>query len=247
MAAYQKNILVTQEVENLKINLMTFSITTLIVLVAAIAPHAITTAPKIAAPIVTPASQNFTDNNVINQINTLTAAPTFKVTSTPTATPTPAPTPRRRGSGSQENAAVSGDTSYINIDDHDNKIKYHNFNKGDPWNITLLNIATNALAYQFNDTIGEPDTENNWFVWLGNIYPNEQHGIQKCIFSGNYSVYASASHNGIIIEKKGDITVNSSDACRFPPVPATELNPIILILTGLLGILLVSRKRGNFS
>jgi len=59
---------------------MTFSITTLIVLVAAIAPHAITpTAPKIEmAPTVTPAAQNFPDNNAINQINTLTAAPTLR-------------------------------------------------------------------------------------------------------------------------------------------------------------------------
>lgn len=226
---------------------MTFSITTLIVLVAAIAPHAITPTAQIETiPAVTPAAQNFPDDGVINQINTLTEAATL--TSTPKSIPTPGPTPRKRGSGSR-NRAVSGDTPEINIDQNDNKISYHDFNKGDPWNITMLNIATNGLSYKFNDTIGEPDTpENNWVVWLGNISRDEQHGIQKCIFPGNYSIYTNASHNGIIIEKNGQITVNSLEACRFPPVPAPELNPIILILTGLLGILFISRKqRRNFS
>lgn len=144
--------------------------------------------------------------------------------------------------------AVSGDASKIEIDDVDNKIKYQDFDKGNPWNITLWNVTTNALEYQFNDAIGEPDTVgNNWYIWLGHISPNEQHGIQKCVFPGNYNVYANASHNGIIIEKNGYLTVNSSEAC-LPPIPASELNPIILVFAGLLGILLVSRKhRGNFS
>jgi hypothetical protein len=106
----------------------------LIVLAAVIVPHAITPITQIEiAPTITPAAQNFPHNNTINQINTLTAAPTLKVTSTPRANPKPAPTP------------------------------------------------------------------------------------------------------------------NSSEVCRFLPVPALEQNPIILILTGLLGILHVSRKGGNFS
>lgn len=238
---------------------MIFSITTIIVLVATIAPPSVTPTEPVeieTTPIATPAVQYLWDGNSLNQIFTLTSTlvhkgtPTIIPTTTPTITPTitPTTTPRRRGSGRNGNIAISGNTPTINIDDQNNKIWYLEFNKGDPWNITLLNITTNALAYQFNDSIGEPDTtDNSWFVLLGHISPDEQYGIQICVFPGIYNVYTNASHNGITMEKNGVIIVNSSEACRSPPIPTPELNPIILVLTGLLGILLVSRKhRGNF-
>lgn len=228
---------------------MTIAIFSLVVLVTALAPRVLTPTAQDESdsieitPVATPEAQSVLVGNIITQVAALTATPT------PSASPTPisTPVPRRKGGGNRI-GTVSGDTPKIEIDDMANKIKYQNFDKGNPWNITLWNVTTDALEYQFNGAIREPDIDNNWFVWLGYISSNEQHGIQKCAFPGSYKVYANASHDGIITEKNGDITVNSHEACRPPVSPTPELNPIILILAGLLGILFISRKhRGNFS
>jgi hypothetical protein len=229
---------------------MTIAIFSLVVLMTALAPRVFTPTPQIESDsieithIATPEAPVGNTNTQA----TLTATPTPKVTSTPAPTPKPTSTsrPRRKASGSNRNGAISSDTPKIEIDDMDNKIKYQNFDKGNPWNITLWNVTTKALEYQFNGAIGETDTtDKHWNVWLVQIPSNEQHGISKCIFPGSYNIYANASHGGIITEKNGNIIVNSSEACRPPIAPTPELNPIILVLAGLLGILLVSRKHGG--
>ena len=234
---------------------MTIAIFSLVVLITALAPRVFTPTQQIESdsieitPMATLEAQSVPVGNTNTQA-TLTASPTLNVTPTPKGTPTPTPssTPRRKTSGSHRNVAISSNTPRIEIDDMDNKIKYQNFDKGNPCNITLWNVTTKSLEYQFNGAIGETDTtDNHWNVWLGYIPSNERHGISKCVFPGSYSIYTNASHDGIITEKNGDIIVNSSEACRLPIAPTTELNPIILVLAGLLGILMVSRKhRGNF-
>ncbi|VVB94652.1 Uncharacterised protein [uncultured archaeon] len=228
---------------------MTIAIFSLVVLVTALAPRVLTPTALVESgsieitPAATPEAHSIPIGNTFTQVDALTATPTHKVSPTPTSTLIP----RRKGGGSNRIGTVSSDTPKIEIDDMDNKIKYQNFDEGNSWNISLRNVTTGALEYQFNGAIGEQDTDNNWFVWFGYIPSNEEYGIQNCIFPGSYNVYANASHSGIITEKNGNITVNSQEACRPPIVPAPELNPIILVLAGLLGILFISRKhRGNF-
>jgi len=162
---------------------------------------------------------------------------------TPVATPVITPTPAQRTRGRGNRHAYS-EIFKIEIDDMDNKVKYMGFEKGDPWNIKLLNTTTSALTYEFNNTIGEMDTDGkNWSVWFGYVLGKE--GMQYCISPGSYFVYAKASHNGILTENNGGIAVNSSEACGSPIPPVSEMSTMLLTFTGLIMTLLIylARKR----
>ena len=132
---------------------------------------------------------------------------------------------------------------HIEINDTSNKIKFHKFQQGDPWNITLLNSSTNEIVYKFNGTIAENNTTiagNNWFVYFGKDGALNN-GVQKCIFPGTYNVSVNATKGGVLVENNGKINVKE-DECNQALVPVPELGNIIFILAGLLGMLLVLKK-----
>jgi len=127
---------------------------------------------------------------------------------------------------------------------NDTKIRFHNFVGGDPWNITINNASNGKLAYQFNGTIGENNTTisgNDWFVYFGND-GNLNNGVQKCIFPATYNISVNGTTYGEPIERNGQITVMVNEACQPTINPVPEISRIILILTGILGIILVMKK-----
>ncbi|VVB87563.1 Uncharacterised protein [uncultured archaeon] len=201
----------------------------------------------IAISLITPRATtpmaNATPNNALDVLPATTPmvqkyeTGPVEISITSVATPTITPTPVRRIRG-RGNRIVSSKFLRIEIDDMDNNVRYTGFKKGDPWNIIFLNNSTGALTNEFNSTIGETDGKD-WFIWFGYVPRSEEKGIQYCIFPGSYEVYANASHNGILIEKTGDITVNSSEACMSPIPPVSELGTMFLTLTGLMMILLI--------
>ncbi len=140
-------------------------------------------------------------------------------------------------------AAMAGSDASIVINDADNRIKYHKFALGDPWNITLWNASTGALAYQFSGTV-DGMAGNNAFILFEEVSPGGlKHGIQKCIVPGTYKVYANGTHEGRLIEKTGSISVSQQEACEPPIPPIPELSTVLLTLVGLAGMLMLLRMQ----
>ncbi|MBU3967099.1 MAG: hypothetical protein KKG76_06970 [Euryarchaeota archaeon] len=141
----------------------------------------------------------------------------------------------------------------IVIDDSDNTVMFQNFDIGDNWNINLRDASTNTLVYQFSGTIGEGDTKqrgNDWNVWFSCVSQGDlNHGTLRHIMPGTYIVNADGtnSYGKLISSSPSTITVLASDdkgTCAepiFPPPPVPELNTMILVSAGLLGMLLVLR------
>ncbi|KCZ72524.1 hypothetical protein ANME2D_00952 [Candidatus Methanoperedens nitroreducens] len=143
----------------------------------------------------------------------------------------------------------------IEIDDDENKVMFQKFKEGDIWSIILWNASTNALAYQFNGTIGEQNTTldgKTWKVWFNCVSPGAlKHGILYSIKPGTYNVSASGVTGGNLISADpGIITILKSDGdeyspCGGPIPPVPELSTVVLVSSGLLGILFISRRYKN--
>lgn len=139
---------------------------------------------------------------------------------------------------------AASEEPYIVIDDGANKVKFNKFSAGDPWSITIRDASTGELRYQFSGTIQSDGNQNpNVFIWFSEVSPGGlNNGVQKCLWTGSYTVHAEATHNGNTISEDCSITIEEESTCepKIPPIP--ELGTIVLTSTGIIGILLISRK-----
>lgn len=135
------------------------------------------------------------------------------------------------------------------ISDQNNTVNYVGFDVGDPWNITIWNATTGALAYDFSGTIGS-HTGQSWKVWFSCPSKGQlDNSIQRIIIMpGTYSVTANGTHGSTLYsDGPTQVTVNATDGetgtwCEQPISPIPELSTIMLVSAGLLGILMISRK-----
>lgn len=133
--------------------------------------------------------------------------------------------------------------SSIVVDDADNKVKYSKFDSGDQWSITIRDAITNKIAYQFSGTIGDEQAGNNAFVWFEEVSPGAlKFGVHECVVAGSYNLHAEGTHNGVTYTKDGPLTVTEQEACEPPIPPVPELSTVVLVSTGIFGMILVSRK-----
>lgn len=149
--------------------------------------------------------------------------------------------------------AVAKPPTKIEIDDGENKVMFQNFSIGDPWNITIWNASTNALAYKFNGTIGMNNTNisgNNWKVWFSCVSQGAmKHSVLRYLEPGNYSVYANGTHAGSIIwSGPAIVKINATygePVClgQSPISPIPELSTVVLMSAGLLGLFGLARVR----
>lgn len=118
--------------------------------------------------------------------------------------------------------------------------KYNGFSDGDVWNVKLYQDS--ILKYDFSSTIAQIDQINNtWHLAFSSRGP-DKNGVTLCVFAGTYDVVATGTHNSNIISNEDKITISEDDVCSpaIPPIP--ELSPLVLTASGILGIMLISRR-----
>ncbi len=127
----------------------------------------------------------------------------------------------------------------ISIIGDNNKVKFKNFDtsltNGDIWNITMFQGG--KLVYQFNGKI----RSDPWFVTFEHNQ-SINNSVNICAQNGSFNIIARGLHDNIVIASSEGVIRVDVPACDTPIPFVPELNSMVLMTVGLIGILLVSRR-----